>query len=257
MSHQPLVQGIAVNTIDRIEPAALPASLREGPRLLSWLRSAWRLFRAAPLSGLALSVLPILVEAALQAIPVAGMGVSKLLTPLAGMWVLAALHQRATTGAFAPRIASRRWAARLPSLLAVAAVSVPLVFGFQLLVVGLIADFEQARAVLMLDVTSLALSRPQMAWMLASGVLPAMLLAFVPAQAVLAGRGLTDSLRDSLAATWRLRAPMLGMAAISVATLASLPWAPWLLLVYLPFGLYAGYAMWADAFGAVAPGRDA
>jgi hypothetical protein len=225
-------------------------------RLGAWLRDGWRLFRATPLRGIGLALLPMAVEGLLQLVPVVGMVASKLATPLAGMWVLSVLHQRAITGAFAPRIATRRWTVRLPVLLSVSALS-SLVFGVQLLVVVMLAGVDQAKALLVMDLASLRLSRLQMAWMLASGVVPATLLFFVPAQATLSGRGLADGLRDSLAAAWTLRRPMLGMAALSVAALMLLPWQPWLLLAYLPVSLYVGYAAWADTFGEPVSSRRA
>lgn len=55
----------------------LPAS-----RAALWLRDAWRVYRRAPVRILLLSLLPIAFEALCQAVPGAGVLLSKALTPL-------------------------------------------------------------------------------------------------------------------------------------------------------------------------------
>lgn len=230
-----------------VAPQAAPGTLRT---LGAWAREAWRLFRGAPLAGLALSLAPIAVEGALQMIPVAGLVLSKVLTPLAGAWALCVLHQRAMSGAFALRDATRLWMRRLPVLLGLVPLAL-LVSAWQMGTLWLLAGFDQVRAVLTLDAAALALTRPQIALMLASGMLPALPLSFAVMQGALSGRGVLDSVRDSVAAVWRLRSAMLVLGGVSVAVLLALPWCPWLLAIHLPMALYLGYASWADAFGDV------
>ncbi|HSM09984.1 MAG TPA: hypothetical protein VK827_00235, partial [Lysobacter sp.] len=155
---------------------------------IGWMLGAWRLFRSAPAGIFTLSLLPILLESALQAVPDAGIASSKLLTPLASAWVLAMLDSRARTGRFAPAQAGRLWLARLPQLLLVSLLLVG-VFAFQLLVAAAIGDGAHALRLAVGDFSALGLSRSQLAIVLASGVVPGSLLMFVGPRVLLDGIG--------------------------------------------------------------------
>lgn len=216
--------------------------------LSRWLRRGWALFRAAPVRGCLLALLPIVFEALIQAIPVAGILLSKLLVPLASTWVLALLHRRATSGSWRMRSATERWRQRLPALLRLAVVLSVVVFGFQMLVLAALAGTEQAMAVTLREFGALQLSRWQVAGMLVSGLLPAIVLMFVPGQVLFSGRSVVQAFSESVCALVRYRVSVLALAALTAAVLASVAWMPVVLLLYLPFGLYVGYAAWEDVF---------
>ena len=218
-----------------------------GQIFAAWMRGAWRLFRLAPLAILALSLLPILVEAALQLLPGIGIVLSKLLTPPASAWVLVMIDSRARAGAFAPRRATRRWWTRLPQI-ALAAVLLGAVFAFQMLTAALIGGSDQAMAFALGDIERLTLSRAEVAAVLASGVIPGSLVIFVVPRVVLDGNGVGPAIIESLSLVVRYWRPVAMYAALSAALIASLLWVPLLLLVFLPLAGCAGYAMYRDVF---------
>lgn len=241
---------------------AIPAPVDGASRpslsdLRRWLRRAWTLFRAAPVRGYGLALLPLILEVLIQAIPVAGIVLSKVLVPLASAWVLALLYQRATLGQWRVRAAGARWRQRLPALLQLALALAVLVFGFQMLVLAALAGPEQAAAVALRDIGALQLSRWQITGMLVSGLVPAALVIFVPGQVLLGGRSLTAAFGDSVRALVRFRVPLACLLAVTGLLLASAAWMPLVLLVYLPFGMYVGYAAWEDLFAHGAMDRAA
>ncbi|WP_024891808.1 hypothetical protein [Luteimonas huabeiensis] len=237
--------------IDLVSP--LPASPSTAD-LGRWLRRGWTLLRAAPLRGCLLALSPILLEALAQAVPVAGIALSKLLVPLASAWVLALLHQRATCGQWRVRDAGRQWWRRLPALAMLAVAMAALVFGFQMLVLMAIAGADQAWAVAVGDVGAVRLDRWQVAGMLVSGMLPALVLLFVPGQVLFSGRSVTAAFGDGMRALVRYRVPALGLVASAAPVLALVVWWPPVLVLYLPLWLYVSYAAWKDVFAR--PGRD-
>jgi hypothetical protein len=216
-------------------------------RLRGWVGQTWTLFRSAPLRLMGLALLPVVFEAIVQLIPEVGMVLSKLLTPLASAWVLAMVHQRALTGAFGPAHASGRWRARLGQLLPLALVSSG-VFAFQLAAGILIADWEHMVALASGSVSDLRLSRPQMAAILASGIVPATLLMFAPPLVLLSGQSIGRAIEQSVLAVVRYWRPMLIYALVSAALIAGMLWQIWMLLLYLPAALYVGYAAYRDIF---------
>lgn len=218
-----------------------------GQVFAAWMRGAWRLFRLAPLAIFALSLLPILVEAALQLLPGIGIVLSKLLTPLASAWVLVMIDNRARAGAFAPRWAAQRWCTRLPQIV-LAAVLLGGVFAFQMLTAALIGGSEQAIAFALGDIERLTLSRAEVAAVLASGVIPGSLVLFVVPRVVLDGNDVWPAIVESLGLAVRYWRPVAMFAALSAALIASVLWVPMLLLAFLPLAGCAGYAMYRDVF---------
>ena len=234
-------------SIRPIPPVPVSADFRH------WLARAWSLYRAAPFTGWLLAMLPMIGELVLQlAVPVAGTLLSKVLVPLLGGWALVLVHRRATTGAYGVRAGSVAWTGRIPALLVLALASAVLVFGFQMLVLALIAGADQARAAALQDMDALDLSRWQVAGMLASGLLPSLLLLFAPAQVLLGGRSAPAAAADSLRAVVRWRVPLLPFAGMAVVLLLAVVWMPLVLLVLPVVFLYAGYAAWECVFGAAA-----
>lgn len=220
----------------------------------AWMLGAWRLFRKAPFRIFLLSLLPILVEAALQLVPIAGIVVSKLLTPLASLWVLALLDRKARSGMFAPMQAGRLWLARLPRLLALAVVSAG-VFVFQLSVTAAIGGADQAVALALGDVEGLTLSRVELAAVLCSGAAPASLLMFVAPRVLLDGVGVAPALAESVRWVGHYWRPMTLLTLLSAVLVAGLLWLPLLLLVLLPFAVCVGYAAYRDVLDRVPPAR--
>src|SRR5690606_15037844 len=103
---------------------------------------AWRLFRRAPGRLALLSLLPIVVQALIQVVPGTGIVLSKLLTPLAGAWVLALIHHKSRDDAFAPARAGWLLLSRLAPLLLVSLLAAG-VFMFQLLVTMTLGGADQ------------------------------------------------------------------------------------------------------------------
>lgn len=223
-----------------------------GRVLAAWTLGAWHLFRAAPLRILALSLLPIVVEAVVQLVPHAGIGASKLLTPFASAWVLMMLDRKARSGRFSPAAAGRAWAARLPQLLLLSLVMAG-VFVAQLLVAAAIGGSAQAMALGSGDMAAIRLGHAELAAILASGAVIGLPLMFAGPRVVLDSVGVLDAITQSIRAVcrhWRPAALLTGALAVAIGALVS---APLLLLVVLPAGLCIGYASYRDVFDPVAP----
>lgn len=219
---------------------------------LRWLAGGWHLFRLAPFALLGISLLPIVFEGALQAIPMVGIAASKLLTPLASAWALAMLNGKARRNSFAAGQSARLVLARLFDLLPVA-VSIAGVFAFQLAVAASIGGAGQARALALGHIAEISLSQQQLAMVFASGVLPATLLMFVLPRVLLDGLAAWPAVVESTQRTLLYWRPATALAIISAASVAALLWLPPILLVLLPFGLCVGYASYRDVFE---PGVD-
>ena len=214
---------------------------------IAWMLGAWHLFRSAPFRIFALSLFPILVEAALQVIPAAGIVLSKLLTPLAAFWVLAMLDRKARTGTFSPAQARRLWSARFPQLLLTSLLMTG-VFAFQLLVTIAIGGTEQALALALGNVAALDLSRVELAAILVSGLVPASLLMFVAPRVLLDGANVASAVGESVRRAGHYRGSVALYILLFAVLIAGILWVPLLLLVLLPFATCAGYAAYRDVF---------
>jgi len=214
---------------------------------LRWLADAWRLFRLAPFTLLGLSLLPTVFEGAWQVIPVVGIVASKLLTPIASAWVLAMLDAKARRNEFAAGQSARLVMARFPSLL-LSAVLIASVFAFQLMFAAAIGGAGQASALALGQIADLSLSRPQLAIVFASGVLPATLLMFVLPRVLLDRVGAIAAVAESAHRTLMYWRPATVLAAICATSVAALLWLPPIMLLLLPFGLCVGYASYRDVF---------
>ena len=214
---------------------------------IAWMQGAWHLFRSAPFRISALSLLPILVEAALQLIPMAGIVLSKLLTPLAGFWVLAMLDRKARTGTFTPAQARRLWSARFPQLL-LTSLLLTAVFAFQLLVTIAIGGIEQALALALGNVAVIDLSRIELAAILVSGLVPASVLMFVAPRVLLDGVRVVYAVSESMRLVGHYRGAVALYLLLFGVLIAGILWIPLLLLMLLPFATCAGYAAYGDVF---------
>lgn len=222
-------------------------------RFLHWCVEAGRMLRRAPVRFLLLCLVPMLAEAVIQlSIPVAGVVASKLLVPLFSAWCLLATDQKARHGRFGPGRALRRLVA-LRGRLAWVAVASALVFAWQVLVAWTIAGAAAAHALVVFDpATAGLLSRGTLAFVLASGMLPATLLVTAIPRIVLDGAIPTVALRENLRWATHAWRPLGIHLLVSAALVAGVVHTPWLLLVLLPFG-YVGYWIYRDAFDPVAP----
>lgn len=226
---------------------------RPGARvLLTWLIDAWRLIRLAPLRIVLLSLLPILVEGLVQFMPIIGIALSKLLTPLASAWALTLLDNKARDDRFATARASGLWFSRLASLLPVSLVCAG-VFMFQLGVAAAFAGNGQAFALAAGDIANLHLGRTAIGLILASGMLPAALLLFLMPRVLLDGVGFAQGLRDSLRGVARYWRPVALLAALNAVSIVAAVWFPPLLLILLPFGMLSGYTSYRDVFHRAGP----
>lgn len=220
----------------------LPAS-----RALRWLRDGIAVWRVAPVRLTLLAALPIVVEALCQAIPTAGIALSKALTPIAAAYALLLLDAHARTGRFQPSaVAVRAWRGRRtwPALAAIGLAT----FAFQLAVAAGLSGVDQALAVARGDLASLRMDRLALGSMLASGLLPGVLLVFAIPRMVVDGIDARAALAENarlLATTWR---PVVAAMLATAALLAGALWHPALLLVMLPLCFVTGYAMYRDLF---------
>lgn len=222
-------------------------------RVGCWLIGAWRLFRRAPVRLYALSVLPILVELALQmSWQGGGVVASKLVVPLISAWALLMIHSVIARNRAAPALAARAlWRIRgsLPGLALLSAS----VFVIQCIAMWCVAGPEGMAALVFADPAGLAVvSRAQLAISLATGAMPAIaLLFFAVSRIVLEGIPVIEAISGNLRLLRHNPAPMVVWMLVNVGLLFALIYQPWLLLVLLPMGLVA-YAAWRDVFGAAA-----
>src|SRR5690606_30127304 len=154
---------------------------------------------------------------------------------------------RVRSGRFAPKASTVRWLHRLPAALQWAVIAL-VVFGFQLLVAGLMGGTDAVKAMATADAAGLNLDRVQLAWVLASGVLVATPLMFVLPLVLLDEIAIDAAVVRSLRAVLAYWKPVALVTALTTAILMGLVWMPLLLLVLLPFGETVGYAAYRDVF---------
>lgn len=229
--------------LTHLPPAAWPAR-----RFLHWCGLAWGMFRRAPLRLMGLCLLPMLVEIMLQVlIPVAGVVISKLLVPIASVWCLLATDQCARSGRFAMGQAAAR-ALRLRGVLVQVALVSACVFGFQMLLAWALTGSAAALGMVVLDQAALAqVTQAQAACVLASGLLPAMLLFFTVSRMVLDRLPLAQALRENWGLLRRGWRPLLVYMLVSMALVTGFVYQPWLLLFAMPLG-YVSYWGYRDVF---------
>lgn len=212
-----------------------------------WLRDGWQVFRLAPARITLLAVVPILFEAACQSVPGAGVLLSKLLTPGVSALALVMLDRRVRTGTFSLRSSFALWRPRTAALLGLGIACLG-VFGVQVAVAAALAGQAQAAALAMGDMQALTMSRPHLALVLASGLVPALALLYVSPRIALDGVGVIAALMENarmLMLTWR---PAVLLMLVTASLVGALLWQPWLLAILLPGGFVVGYAMYRDVF---------
>ena len=206
-----------------------------------WLRQGLALWRSGIWQGLLLALLPLIFEGLLQWLPVVGLVLSKLLTPLVGALSLWWLHRRCQRAGSLPVHGLPGW----PVAVVVMLLGL-VVFAWQLAVLALLAGPGSALSLLQGDMAALAGLRWPLALMLASGILPAALLGLMSSHLVLAGQPLRAAWRWNWWALQRYWQPLLAWHLLLAMLLAGLLWWPWLLLLIAPLGLHGSYAMWCD-----------
>lgn len=224
------------------------AHARPASRVLStWLTEAWRLLRRAPLRMYLLSLLPLAVEAALQLVPGSGIVLSKLLTPLAGAWVLVQLDSKARGTVFAPAAAGSVLRSRLAPLLLVSLLCTA-VFVFQLLVAAALGGIDQAVALATGDIANLHFGRVELAVILTSGLLPGMPLMFLMPRVLLDGVGVGRALLESARHVLLYWRPVVMVTLLVAGLIVAMLWLPLLMLVLPSFALLVGYTSYRDVF---------
>lgn len=222
-----------------------------GPgRAWYWLRQGLGLWRGAVWQGLLLALLPLVFEGLLQWLPMVGLVLSKLLTPLVAALTLWWLHRRCQRAGSLPVYGLPGW----PVAVTVMLLGL-FVFAWQLVVLALLAGPDSALSLLHGDVAVLAGLRWPLALMLASGILPAALLWLMSTNMVLAGQPLRAAWCWNWRALQRYWQPLLVWHLLLAVMLAALLWWPWLLLLIAPLSLHGGYAMWCDIVSAQAEDR--
>lgn len=212
-----------------------------------WFRQGLGLWRAAVWQGLLLALLPLIFEGLLQWLPVVGVVLSKLLTPLLAALALWWLHRRCQRAGRLPVYGLPAW----PVAVAVTLLGL-FVFAWQTAVLALLAGPGSALSLLQGDMAALTGLRWPLALMLASGMLPAALLGLMSTHMVLAGQTLRSAWYWNWQVLQRYWQPLLVWHVALALLLFSLLWWPWGLLLLAPLGLHGGYAMWCDIVSAQA-----
>ena len=215
--------------------------IKEWRRAWQWLVQGMGLWRSRFWLGLWLGLAPLLVEGLLQLLPVAGVVLSKFITPVIGVLCLYVLHRRVRRTEGFPAEGA------VDASVCALAVSIGLLaFVWQLMVLAAVAGSDAAWAVLSADAAGLATNKVELALMFASGVLPGALLGLMLSHRVLAVMSLQVAWQWNLLALRTYWRPLLVWHLGLAAALAALLWCPWLLLILPPVGLHGSYAMWRD-----------
>jgi hypothetical protein len=228
---------------------------------LGWWRGGFALLRRAPWRIAAWSLLPLLVEILLQALPTIGVVASKLLTPLAGVLSVLAFARIArgqpVNGAALGAGLRRIGAARLVALALVA-------FAIYLLQVLVAAAVYGAAAVdvAVLGRTSgheeLLADRSFLLLLVLVGLVPGVLLLFVTPLVALADRSVAGAVSQSAGALLSSPAALAltyGLTALLVAL--AITWGQGIaLLLVVPMLSAVYFAAYVDVFG-LPPDRTA
>lgn len=235
--------------------ASAPEVAHRSPvsRALCWYRDAFRLWRRAPLMLIALCLVSLLVEGALQVIPWAGVAISKMVVPmlLAGIWIGLDRLQR-DGGPLRLACLWDGWRqSRWPALWALAAFAGLAVFGVQLGCAVLVFGPAAIDAVLFAHLAQ----HPQLQTrsaeyvLLLPGLLPATLLSLVLPLFLFHGcrplAAVAGSVRRVLRhplAFFLAMLPQLLLFALALSSAWLLP----LLLVLQPLGTVVSFAAWSD-----------
>ncbi len=227
-------------------------------RALQWSVQGLRLWRRAPFTLLAMGLLQMLVEGAMQMIPWVGVTLSKLVVPLLTLGILLGLDELAQgrrlrwscllAGLRGPRLAAKLQLAALGGLA---------VFALQQAFVWALHGWAAVDAVWLGHAAAHRelMTRSFTRELILSGVLPSMLL--LPAPCLLLFRGLAPwpavlaGARMMIAAA--LPALLFGLLCAAMLTLLlSSAWGFALILVYVPWVTACTYAIWRDLDGAAA-----
>ncbi|WP_189455460.1 hypothetical protein [Cognatilysobacter bugurensis] len=210
-----------------------------------WLRDAVRLWRAHPFGVTGVAVVPIVFELLFQLVPGVGIVASKLLTPLATAWSFAALDARVRRGAYAPGASAGLVLSRWKPLLGLIALSFGL-FCVQCAVAAWLGGPAQAVALVTGDLAAFTLGRAEIAVVFASGALLGTPLMFALPRVLLDGLGLRAALLDNLRLVRRHVHAVIAIGLVTAGAVASVVYAPWVMLIILPLGLCTGYAAYRD-----------
>jgi hypothetical protein len=214
-----------------------------------WSGDAWRLFRRSPLRFLLLALLPLAVEAVIQAAPRVGIVLSKCVVPMFGMWVLLMIDAKARTERFAPLAALHALAAR-PAHVAMYVAFALVIFAFQVGAAALIGGVDQAVALATGNLAELHFTRREFALILAGGALPAALTMFAAPHIALSNYSVVAALRHGFALVARNPKPVAVYALCTMELLALMLVQPLLMLLVLPWFCLIGYTAYRDVTAA-------
>jgi len=241
-----------VAVFDRPAPVpCLPAH-----RAWRWCLDGLRLWRRFPLRLFLLSLLPMLLEGALQTIPVVGMVLSKILPLLLGFGLWRGLAESEATGVL-------RWsclfdlcrAGSILPALGLAAIQGPVVFVVQLAGAMAVHGWPVVDAVVLGNVAAHRelVTRSFACLLILPGVPVAVLLGLAPMYLLFRGASPWQALRCSVRNVWRSRAAFGVFALVQLVLLGGavgLPFGMVLLLPLLPWMCACAYMAWKDVDGA-------
>lgn len=229
-------------------------------RAAQWCAEGFRLWARHPWRLLVLSLVPLLMEGLLQSIPLAGMLLSKLITPMFGFGVMFGLARSAQSGRLPWSSLFCAWrtdmvwraaglaAITVLSIFAIQQTLVTMVFGWPAVDLVLLGHRAAHPALNMDPVFRCLLILPGVPLGVLLGLAPFLLLdGATPSQACL----------QSARIAWRYRGAFVVYGLIQLLAFAAmllLPWGLLLLLLLLPWLTASMWAVWQDV-GATA--RDA
>lgn len=221
-------------------------------RAMQWCVEGFRLWARHPWRLLVLSLAPLLVEGMLQSIPLAGMLLSKLITPMFGFGVMFGLARSAQSGRLpwsSPFCAWRTgvaWRA-----LGLAAISVLSIFVIQQMLVAVVYGWPAVDLVLLghrAAHPTLSMSLAFRCLLILPGLPFAVLLGLAPFL-LLDGATPWQACLQSARVAWRHRGAFAVYGLIQLLAFAAvllLPWGLLLIVLLMPWSTASILAVWLD-----------
>ncbi len=226
-------------------PAHLHARIVPWRHALAWYEEAMRLWKRAPVAWAVLALATLVCELVLQAVPVVGPLLGKVVTPLVGcgMVLAAAIADRGRRPPLMLVVATFR---APPAAVAAIVVAAFVTFAAEGWAAWWVADAN----LFINDHATGEMSRTAILGVYAIGVLASLPVGFVPFHVLLERVGV----RDAFAASWRAFLlntwPLIAYATASMLLLClGLLTMGVALVVVLPLWTASSYAAWKDIFG--------
>lgn len=230
------------------DPAGAPPPLRSARAVpadhaLAWYREAMTLFRKGPVAFALLALATVLVELALQVVPVAGAALAQVVVPLVACGLIFA--SLAADRGEKPRVAHVALVlGAAPRALAAVVLAGLAVFAAQATTAWLVAGVD------LLDPSKgIELPTSALPAVYAVGVIASLPVTFVPFAALFDGAGVSDAFVLSLQGFARNLAPLFLYGLVSLALLLiGVLTAGLGLLLALPLISIASYVAWKDVY---------